>query len=103
MVILLLIVEGLIPWPDIFSISRVFMVCYRFLTLIYALHAHRNLIHRLCGIHNRVNKRLKKPQFDCAHLDETYDCGCGGDDESGEKGSEKKDDLTGADMIRGGR
>ncbi|KAJ7833236.1 hypothetical protein B0H14DRAFT_2801233, partial [Mycena olivaceomarginata] len=20
---------------------------------------------------------LQKPQFDCAHLDDTYDCGCG--------------------------
>ncbi|KAF8641377.1 hypothetical protein AX16_009998 [Volvariella volvacea WC 439] len=31
----------------------------------------------LCSIHNRVNQRLEKPQFDCAHLDEEYDCGCG--------------------------
>ncbi|KAH6885482.1 ERV/ALR sulfhydryl oxidase domain-containing protein [Coprinopsis sp. MPI-PUGE-AT-0042] len=50
--------------------------------------------------------RLKKPTFDCAHLDETYDCGCGGDDESTDKKKSleaKKDDLTGADMVRGGR
>lgn len=60
---------------------------------------------RLCDVHNKVNKRLKKPIFDCAHLDATYDCGCGGDDESAgkEKNSKEKDDLTGADMIRGGR
>ncbi|KAJ7216583.1 ERV/ALR sulfhydryl oxidase domain-containing protein [Mycena pura] len=31
----------------------------------------------LCSIHNRVNERLGKEEFDCAHLDETYDCGCG--------------------------
>ncbi|KAJ7876082.1 ERV/ALR sulfhydryl oxidase domain-containing protein [Mycena olivaceomarginata] len=31
----------------------------------------------LCSVHNVVNERLKKPQFDCAHLDDTYDCGCG--------------------------
>ncbi|KAH6910258.1 ERV/ALR sulfhydryl oxidase domain-containing protein [Coprinopsis sp. MPI-PUGE-AT-0042] len=60
----------------------------------------------LCDVHNKVNKRLKKPTFDCAHLDETYDCGCGGDDESTDKkksSEAKKDDLTGADMVRGGR
>ncbi len=33
--------------------------------------------HRLCSVHNKVNERLKKEQFDCAHLDDTYDCGCG--------------------------
>jgi len=31
----------------------------------------------LCSVHNHVNERLGKEQFDCAHLDETYDCGCG--------------------------
>ncbi|CDO72588.1 hypothetical protein BN946_scf184985.g7 [Trametes cinnabarina] len=31
----------------------------------------------LCFVHNQVNERLGKPEFDCAHLDETYDCGCG--------------------------
>ncbi|RXW20443.1 hypothetical protein EST38_g5422 [Candolleomyces aberdarensis] len=70
--------------------------------------------HRLCGVHNEVNKRLKKPLFDCAHVDSAYDCGCGDGDEdedkadSGKKTPEKKnvvphDDLTGAEMIRGGR
>ncbi|EAU91882.2 hypothetical protein CC1G_04649 [Coprinopsis cinerea okayama7 len=61
----------------------------------------------LCAVHNEVNKRLKKPQFDCAHLDDEYDCGCG--DEPAVKGGEGfnesdkgTDDLTGADMIRGG-
>ena len=32
---------------------------------------------RLCSVHNEVNERLGKPNFDCAKLDETYDCGCG--------------------------
>ncbi|KAF5317255.1 hypothetical protein D9611_003633 [Ephemerocybe angulata] len=42
----------------------------------------------LCGVHNEVNKRLKKPMFDCAHVDAAYDCGCGdGDEEEGEGGS----------------
>ncbi|KAH9856721.1 ERV/ALR sulfhydryl oxidase domain-containing protein [Lenzites betulinus] len=31
----------------------------------------------LCAVHNEVNARLHKPEFDCAHLDATYDCGCG--------------------------
>lgn len=33
----------------------------------------------LCSLHNKVNARLHKPEFDCAQLDETYDCGCGPD------------------------
>lgn len=62
---------------------------------------------RLCGLHNEVNRRLKKPAFDCAHLDATYDCGCG-DDEKGAKekkdseGQVPKDDKTDVEMIRGG-
>ncbi|PSR77368.1 hypothetical protein PHLCEN_2v7933 [Hermanssonia centrifuga] len=32
---------------------------------------------RLCAVHNQVNARLHKPEFDCANLDATYDCGCG--------------------------
>ncbi|CAD6892593.1 unnamed protein product [Tilletia controversa] len=31
----------------------------------------------LCTVHNRVNARLGKKEFDCSKLDETYDCGCG--------------------------
>ncbi|EJD44946.1 hypothetical protein AURDEDRAFT_114255 [Auricularia subglabra TFB-10046 SS5] len=31
----------------------------------------------LCYVHNQVNERLGKPQFDCAYLGDTYDCGCG--------------------------
>ncbi|CAG8553689.1 3974_t:CDS:2 [Acaulospora colombiana] len=30
----------------------------------------------LCYVHNLVNKRLKKEEFDCTKLDDTYDCGC---------------------------
>jgi hypothetical protein len=28
-------------------------------------------------VHNLVNERLGKPEFDCLTLNETYDCGCG--------------------------
>jgi hypothetical protein len=38
----------------------------------------------LCHVHNQVNERLGKPEFDCLTLDATYDCGCG-DEESGTK------------------
>ena len=31
----------------------------------------------LCFVHNLINERLGKPEFDCLTLDETYDCGCG--------------------------
>jgi len=31
----------------------------------------------LCHVHNQVNERLGKPEFDCLTLDATYDCGCG--------------------------
>jgi hypothetical protein len=40
-----------------------------------------------CFVHNEVNKRLKKPLFDCAHIGDFYDCGCG--DEDKKKGGEK--------------
>lgn len=45
----------------------------------------------LCYIHNLVNQRLEKEEFDCTKLDDTYDCGCGDDP------SEKKEQL-----IKGG-
>ena len=68
-----------------------------------------------------MNKRLGKPDFDCAHLSDEYDCGCGDEPVSTKPPSAaataavdeydpmdleddySKDDLTGADMIRGGR
>jgi FAD-linked sulfhydryl oxidase len=62
---------------------------------------------RLCFVHNKVNERLKKPIFDCAHLDDEYDCGCGHDDDDDDAPttlpSTTKDELTGADLIQGGR
>jgi len=67
----------------------------------------------LCHIHNRVNHRLKKQEFDCSKLDETYDCGCGdpplasssppaGGEASGKKEPTRVDKITGIDMIKGG-
>jgi len=73
----------------------------------------------LCFVHNQVNERLDKPIFDCAHLDDEYDCGCGDDGNATETSSPTpgsttslksehvpsgiKDELTGEDLIKGGR
>lgn len=33
-----------------------------------------------CDIHNKVNERLDKPEYDCTTILEDYDCGCGSDE-----------------------
>ena len=38
-----------------------------------------------CAVHNVVNKRLKKPEFNCEDIGDAYDCGCG-EEEQSEKG-----------------
>jgi FAD-linked sulfhydryl oxidase len=43
-----------------------------------------------CLVHNEVNKRLKKTEFDCSKIGDSYDCGCG--DEKG--GNVKKESGT---------
>lgn len=67
---------------------------------------------RLCYVHNQVNARLHKPEFDCAHLDAEYDCGCGDAPINVAKGTPldmdlerdpSKDDVTGVGLIKGGR
>lgn len=40
-----------------------------------------------CFVHNVVNKRLKKPEFDCKGIGDAYDCGCG-DEKQGASGKE---------------
>lgn len=62
----------------------------------------------LCSIHNEVNLRLGKPEFDCAHLDSTYDCGCGDTPISAAHVDDlerdlSEDDITGVKLIKGGR
>ncbi|KAI0785788.1 ERV/ALR sulfhydryl oxidase domain-containing protein [Abortiporus biennis] len=80
----------------------------------------------LCAVHNEVNKRLQKPEFDCANLDATYDCGCGDeplnltattstsnsantalgivhDDPMDLELDPTKDEHTGVGLIKGGR
>jgi len=62
----------------------------------------------LCHVHNQVNHRLGKPEFDCAHLDETYDCGCADDEPSTasdarQAESTNEDSDTGLALMKGGR
>lgn len=66
---------------------------------------------RLCSVHNEINQRLKKPEFDCAYLDDEYDCGCGDPptkdtptetDPMDLEHDQSKDDITGAGLIKGG-
>ncbi|KAL0955711.1 hypothetical protein HGRIS_001931 [Hohenbuehelia grisea] len=72
----------------------------------------------LCFVHNQVNERLKKPEFDCAHLDAEYDCGCGDapvgtskllsmttkvNDPMDLERDPTKDQVTNLELINGGR
>lgn len=34
-----------------------------------------------CHVHNKVNERLSKPEYDCTTILEDYDCGCGSDEQ----------------------
>ncbi|KZL66266.1 FAD-linked sulfhydryl oxidase Erv2 [Colletotrichum tofieldiae] len=42
-----------------------------------------------CFVHNEVNTRLKKEQFDCNKIGDFYDCGCGDEDKKKKEGEEK--------------
>lgn len=51
-----------------------------------------------------VNKRLSKPEFDCAHLDEEYDCGCGDpplNAQNKKAGANLEDERTGVGLTGG--
>lgn len=53
----------------------------------------------LCHVHNLVNERLGKPEFDCSkNLEGIYDCGCGAD-EAGERTAESST-PTGSNVDR---
>lgn len=43
-----------------------------------------------CFVHNQVNERLQKEQFDCTKIGDFYDCGCGEEGAEGEGESNKK-------------
>jgi FAD-linked sulfhydryl oxidase len=78
-------------------------------------------VHRLCSVHNEVNARLGKPNFDCSKLDAEYDCGCGDAPTSTTPSNarptssledvgamemmdfEWRDDVTGVRVVKGGK
>ncbi|KAF2708554.1 FAD-linked sulfhydryl oxidase-like protein ERV2 [Pleomassaria siparia CBS 279.74] len=41
-----------------------------------------------CFVHNVVNKRLKKPEFNCENIGDAYDCGCAEDPRDVGKGEQ---------------
>ncbi|KAK4100421.1 hypothetical protein N658DRAFT_473334 [Parathielavia hyrcaniae] len=58
-----------------------------------------------CFVHNEVNKRLRKPEFDCNNIGDFYDCGCGeeGKDKDKDKGGKteggKEEELKGREGV----
>lgn len=52
-----------------------------------------------CHIHNKVNERLGKDQYDCTTILEDYDCGCG-DDEKEEDETLKNENMDHLRQIR---
>lgn len=66
----------------------------------------------LCFLHNQVNARLGKPEFDCsANLEGIYDCGCGPEESDASEvphrkadhwdPKKKRDPVTGAELVGG--
>ncbi|WWC65658.1 uncharacterized protein I303_108279 [Kwoniella dejecticola CBS 10117] len=55
----------------------------------------------LCHVHNQVNERLGKPEFDCLTLDETYDCGCGDETGTATSGPIPEETATGRSSSSG--
>ncbi|KAH9815265.1 ERV/ALR sulfhydryl oxidase domain-containing protein [Melampsora americana] len=51
----------------------------------------------LCSLHNLVNERLGKPEYNCTTLAENYDCGCAHDDPD-EKTEGNQTKLTGFEL-----
>jgi len=46
-----------------------------------------------CYVHNIVNKRLHKPEFDCEQIGDAYDCGCAEDD-ADKKSTTQKPEMS---------
>ncbi|RDW64126.1 sulfhydryl oxidase-2 [Coleophoma crateriformis] len=47
-----------------------------------------------CHVHNQVNKRLKKPLFDCSNIGDFYDCGCAEEGTPATAGKKAAGDIT---------
>lgn len=58
-----------------------------------------------CHVHNQVNKRLNKPDYDCGNILEEYDCGCGADEQEADEtlGGESKAHLNQMKVEKEGR
>jgi FAD-linked sulfhydryl oxidase len=52
-----------------------------------------------CHVHNQVNKRLKKDEWDCSNIGDFYDCGCA-EDPKDKKGGDA--DVEGKGKTTGG-
>lgn len=79
----------------IHSLSKVYPCgeCARHFALILAKYppqvgTRKNAALWGCVVHNAVNKRLGKPQYDCTTVIEDYDCGCGEEGEESENNEE---------------
>lgn len=58
-----------------------------------------------CDIHNKVNERLSKPEYDCTKILEDYDCGCGSDEKEADHtlGNESMDHLRNVEVSNEGK
>lgn len=56
-----------------------------------------------CDLHNKVNVRLGKPVFDCAFINEMYDCGCadGPEDPNEHKGMPEMPKVESGPLVEG--
>lgn len=55
-----------------------------------------------CHVHNEVNKRLKKDNFDCSKIGDFYDCGCAEDAATAAKDGFAPLELEKEGLTRGG-
>lgn len=73
------------PWRhDRLLSGRLMSVFKRRLTIIQKTSSRKSASLWLCSVHNMVNARLGKAEFDCNNLEGTYDCGCGPEAEDDE-------------------
>ncbi|KAI5289767.1 hypothetical protein KEM54_003259 [Ascosphaera aggregata] len=48
-----------------------------------------------CDMHNKVNKKLRKPMFNCAEIGNFYDCGCADHEETGDAQQQQQQQQSG--------
>lgn len=62
----------------------------------------------LCILHNKVNKRLEKPLFNCSKLEESWgkgddDCGCDESDNKNKTSEASSKNITSNEKPEGGK